>query len=262
MCKATLLASGSPALFSNSIPLLDGEAWFRFGLLDLLHFCHGFRAAGSPLPPFGPATPWEKQQVHANCRHKRTSYSICPAKSQAARSLDTRLWVSWMMTGAESRSLNQLVISGAVLFPGLADFLRHSVVDEAAIYLPLRSYYENAAELVLLCEQHGIALRFDKQIFSLRIPQSHTQDLEENSQALVAGSAGAWASSCQAGLGLCFVRTSRHSLCSPVFSCGRTCQVHFGGTRIFSSDPRRFEQTAIQDLQIPNYDRQCRTNPG
>ena len=33
-------------------------------------------------------------------------------------------------------------------FSSLADFLRHSVVDEAAIYLPLRSYYENAAELV------------------------------------------------------------------------------------------------------------------
>jgi exopolysaccharide biosynthesis polyprenyl glycosylphosphotransferase len=76
-------------------------------------------------------------------------------------------------------------------FSNLADFLRHSVVDEAAIYLPLRSYYENAAELILLYEQHGIALRFDKQIFSLRIPQSHSQDSEENSQALVAGSAGA-----------------------------------------------------------------------
>ncbi len=37
-------------------------------------------------------------------------------------------------------------------FSGLADFLRRNVVDEAAIYLPLRSYYEHAAELVSLCE--------------------------------------------------------------------------------------------------------------
>ena len=77
-------------------------------------------------------------------------------------------------------------------FSGLANFLRHGVVDEAAIYLPLRSYYENAAELVSLCERHGIALRFDTQIFSLRTQQSHPQDADENSQALVAGSAGAW----------------------------------------------------------------------
>jgi len=77
-------------------------------------------------------------------------------------------------------------------FAGLADFLRHSVVDEAAIYLPLRSYYEHAAQLVSLCEEHGIVIRFDSQIFNLRISHSHTQDLEANSQVLTAGSAGAW----------------------------------------------------------------------
>lgn len=76
-------------------------------------------------------------------------------------------------------------------FSGLADFLKHSVVDEAAIYVPLRSYYENAARLVSLCEHHGIALRFDTQIFSL---SSHSggQDLDEDSQAPIAGSVGAW----------------------------------------------------------------------
>ena len=41
-------------------------------------------------------------------------------------------------------------------FSGLADFLRHTVVDEAAMYLPLRSYYEHAAQFVSLCEQHGM----------------------------------------------------------------------------------------------------------
>jgi exopolysaccharide biosynthesis polyprenyl glycosylphosphotransferase len=74
-------------------------------------------------------------------------------------------------------------------FAGLADFLRLNVVDEAAIYLPLRSYYEHAAELVSLCEQHGIAMRFD-QAFKLRTPQ-YSHDWEENSQVLAAaGPAG------------------------------------------------------------------------
>jgi exopolysaccharide biosynthesis polyprenyl glycosylphosphotransferase len=77
-------------------------------------------------------------------------------------------------------------------FSGLADFLRHNVVDEAAIYLPLRSYYEHAAQLVLLCEQHGIAIRFDTQIFKLSLTQAYTHELDGSSQILVAGSAGVW----------------------------------------------------------------------
>jgi exopolysaccharide biosynthesis polyprenyl glycosylphosphotransferase len=78
-------------------------------------------------------------------------------------------------------------------FPGLANFLRHNVVDEAAIYLPLRSYYAHAAQLVSLCEHHGIAIRFDTQIFNLRTSNSDAQDLDENSQVLaVSGSSKAW----------------------------------------------------------------------
>jgi exopolysaccharide biosynthesis polyprenyl glycosylphosphotransferase len=67
-------------------------------------------------------------------------------------------------------------------FAGLSEFLRFNVIDEAAIYLPLRSYYEHAAELVALCEQHGIVIRFDSQVFKLRTPTYRSQDLEENSR--------------------------------------------------------------------------------
>jgi exopolysaccharide biosynthesis polyprenyl glycosylphosphotransferase len=67
-------------------------------------------------------------------------------------------------------------------FAGLADFLRVNVVDEAAIYLPLRSYYEHAAELVARCEQHGIVIRFDAQVFNLRGNSAPDQDMEETSQ--------------------------------------------------------------------------------
>jgi exopolysaccharide biosynthesis polyprenyl glycosylphosphotransferase len=69
-------------------------------------------------------------------------------------------------------------------FAGLADFLRHNVVDEAAIYLPLRSYYEHSAQLVSLCERHGIGIRFDLQVFNLRAVNSRVQDLDENFQAI------------------------------------------------------------------------------
>ena len=53
-------------------------------------------------------------------------------------------------------------------FSGLAEFLRHNVVDEVAIYLPLRSFYEYAAQMAAVCEQHGIILRFDTDLFDLK----------------------------------------------------------------------------------------------
>lgn len=77
-------------------------------------------------------------------------------------------------------------------FAQLAEFLRHNVIDEAAIYLPLRSYYEHVAQLVSLCEQHGIAIRFDSQIFKLRMSHSYAHDPEGHSQLLVAGSPEVW----------------------------------------------------------------------
>lgn len=54
-------------------------------------------------------------------------------------------------------------------FAGVPEFLRHNVVDEVAIYLPLRSYYEHAARMAAVCEQHGIMLRFDTDIFNLKL---------------------------------------------------------------------------------------------
>ncbi len=69
-------------------------------------------------------------------------------------------------------------------FSGLADFLRRNVVDEAAIYLPLRSYYEHAAELVSLCELHGIVIRVDSQVFNLRNQDPSALQIDENSQVV------------------------------------------------------------------------------
>jgi exopolysaccharide biosynthesis polyprenyl glycosylphosphotransferase len=65
-------------------------------------------------------------------------------------------------------------------FSGLPEFLRRHIVDEAAIYLPVRSYYEHAAELISLCEQHGIAIRVHTQIYNLRSQDSAALDLEQD----------------------------------------------------------------------------------
>jgi exopolysaccharide biosynthesis polyprenyl glycosylphosphotransferase len=52
---------------------------------------------------------------------------------------------------------------------GLPDFLRRNVVDEIAIYLPLRSFYETAAEIAQLARLHGILIRLDTDIFDLKL---------------------------------------------------------------------------------------------
>lgn len=78
-------------------------------------------------------------------------------------------------------------------FAGLPDFLRHNVVDEAAIYLPLRAYFEHAGQLVSQCEQHGIVLRFNVQMFNVRGKQVPAQDLDDTSHLLgVSGPGEVW----------------------------------------------------------------------
>jgi exopolysaccharide biosynthesis polyprenyl glycosylphosphotransferase len=59
-------------------------------------------------------------------------------------------------------------------YDGLAEFLRHNVVDEVAIYVPLRSFYEHAAQMAALCEQQGIIMRFDSDLFNLKIARPRT----------------------------------------------------------------------------------------
>jgi exopolysaccharide biosynthesis polyprenyl glycosylphosphotransferase len=72
---------------------------------------------------------------------------------------------------------------------GLAEFLRKNVVDEIAIFLPLRSFYELSAEMAKLAKQHGILIRLDTDIFDLKFAHARTEATEGASQ-IVAGSSG------------------------------------------------------------------------
>jgi len=63
-------------------------------------------------------------------------------------------------------------------FERLADFLRQNVVDEVANYLPLRSFYERSSQIAALCEQHGIFMRFDLELFNLKIARARTDELD------------------------------------------------------------------------------------
>lgn len=63
-------------------------------------------------------------------------------------------------------------------FDGLSEYLRRNVVDEVANYLPLRSFHERASHIAAVCEQHGILMRFDPDIFDLKIARARSEEFD------------------------------------------------------------------------------------
>ncbi len=68
---------------------------------------------------------------------------------------------------------------------GLTEFLRQHVVDEIAIYLPLRSFYERAAEIAQMARLHGILVRLDTNIFDLQFAHHSTDAADGVPQVIV-----------------------------------------------------------------------------
>ena len=63
-------------------------------------------------------------------------------------------------------------------FDGLNAFLRENVVDEIAIFLPFRSFYRHCHEVADLCQQHGIAVRFNADLFDLKALIRRTESID------------------------------------------------------------------------------------
>jgi exopolysaccharide biosynthesis polyprenyl glycosylphosphotransferase len=84
---------------------------------------------------------------------------------------------------------------------GLADYLRHNVVDEVAFYLPLASFYEHSAQVAALCEHHGMIMRFDSDMFNLKVAQSRADVLDGDAHITAhSGAADGWPSLVKRGL--------------------------------------------------------------
>lgn len=69
-------------------------------------------------------------------------------------------------------------------YGGLSEFLRKNVVDEIAIYLPLRSSYERAAHIAQLAKLHGILVRLDTDIFDVKFAHQRAEAAGEVPQIL------------------------------------------------------------------------------
>jgi exopolysaccharide biosynthesis polyprenyl glycosylphosphotransferase len=65
-------------------------------------------------------------------------------------------------------------------YAGLAEYLRRNVVDEVAIYLPFGSFYKHSSEVAGLCEQHGITMRFNSDIFGLKTTRWRAEEFVGN----------------------------------------------------------------------------------
>ena len=63
-------------------------------------------------------------------------------------------------------------------------YLRHNVVDEIAIYLPLRSFHEYASRLARLFEQHGLVIRFDSDILDLKSARPRADVFDGSAQII------------------------------------------------------------------------------
>ena len=86
-------------------------------------------------------------------------------------------------------------------FAGLAEFLRRNVIDEIAIHLPLCSFYERSANVVNLCELHGILMRVDSDIFGLKTARWRAEEMDgDHYVASYTGTGERWPLSVKRGL--------------------------------------------------------------
>ena len=56
--------------------------------------------------------------------------------------------------------------------------LRHTVVDEVVLGLPVKSQYDNINTIINLCEEQGIIIRFLADLFDMKIAKSHVDNLD------------------------------------------------------------------------------------
>jgi len=63
-------------------------------------------------------------------------------------------------------------------FESFTDYLRKHVVDEVMVCLPMESYYQQAAYIAHVCEEHGIITRILSDLFKMKLSVSSTEQFE------------------------------------------------------------------------------------
>jgi exopolysaccharide biosynthesis polyprenyl glycosylphosphotransferase len=83
------------------------------------------------------------------------------------------------------------IVAGLDNFP---EFIRNNVVDEVVICLPMKSYYDQAFQIVTRCEEQGLKVHFLPTLFDLKFAKSKTEwfDGEMMITFFTGGMTGGW----------------------------------------------------------------------
>jgi len=107
-----------------------------------------------------------------------------PRALELARKIEATPELGYRVIGfvdEEWPGLKEFQNSGHRLICSVDDFpnhLRHNVVDEVVMALPVRSYYFQASRIAALCEEQGIPMRFPSSLFNLKAAQSRAEEFE------------------------------------------------------------------------------------
>jgi exopolysaccharide biosynthesis polyprenyl glycosylphosphotransferase len=107
-----------------------------------------------------------------------------PRAVEFARKLESKTELGYRILGfvddewSGLQSFSATEYSLCCSFEGLSEYLRRNIIDEVAIYLPVRSFYEHTSQVVALCEQHGITMRFASDMFNLKVAQSEADEID------------------------------------------------------------------------------------
>lgn len=66
-------------------------------------------------------------------------------------------------------------------FNSFPEFIRNHVIDEVILSLPVKSLYDRASQMLRLCEEQGITVRFLSNIFNLKFGKMKAEQFEEDS---------------------------------------------------------------------------------
>ena len=124
-----------------------------------------------------------------------------------AREIESRPELGYIIIGfvdGDWENISEFQKTGYKLVAGLSDllaFLRENVVDEVAICLPVKSFYQQYARIVAMCEEQGIIVRFLSDLFNLkRAPSLPNQFEGEKVISLNNGTINGWQASMKRGI--------------------------------------------------------------
>jgi len=110
-----------------------------------------------------------------------------PRAIQFARKIESKPELGYRISGfvdndyaqnGEFKDLGYPLVANFTTFPA---FIRDNVVDEVIMGLPVKSLYDRASQIVSLCEEQGITVRFLSDIFNLKLGKAQAMQFEDDS---------------------------------------------------------------------------------